>query len=118
MNYISRETDQLYREIRFAKKPDNPDLIKEFLMSSLSKDEDSIQARRRKYLHQFYLLIETMSDDLVPAHWRRSCLDNIYRPLQGYRRLALCPTSQRILEQMYYELNETIRYFGPSMAAN
>lgn len=41
------------------------------------------------------LLINTISDARLPAHWRQCCLDHCHQPLNMLRQLSLCDCSDK-----------------------
>lgn len=110
--------DELTCKVRYATHENNPEIIKSWLQATSPAQVESIQTCRRIYRYQFKLLMETICDDLIPSHWRRTCLDNIYKPLHGFQRVALCPHSRHTLKLMYVELNQSIKYFGRSMLSS
>lgn len=111
-------TEGLAHKVRYAIHENSPEIIKSWLQATSPSQVESIQACRRIYRYQFKLLMETICDDIIPGHWRRTCLDNIYKPLHGFQRVALCPHSRHILKLMYAELNQSIKYFGKSMLSS
>lgn len=63
------------------------------------------------YQGQFRLLLDAICDNLLPAHWRQLCLDNIYRPLTDLNRISQCEASKERLRHLWLELNITSQYF-------
>ncbi|MCV6613775.1 MAG: hypothetical protein OIF35_02280 [Cellvibrionaceae bacterium] len=74
---------QLRLQIRHALYPDKPQLIQQWLLA----DRCCRRARPRNPCHccdipshlssleaQYQLLLDTISDELLPAHWRCICL--------------------------------------------
>jgi hypothetical protein len=72
---------------------------------------DEINPRRHLHQAQFYLLLEVITDTLLPSHWRELCLDNIYRPLIELNRLSTCQSTKKQLRHLWLELNITSNYF-------
>ncbi|MBV1915517.1 MAG: hypothetical protein KUG72_09025 [Pseudomonadales bacterium] len=79
--------EELCRKIRNAEAPDSPHLIQQFLSEQPRLGLN--KAVYRTHLEsQFQLLLETLSDEYLPAHWRCQCLDYIYVPLKELHRLV------------------------------
>ena len=97
----------LLETIRHGRQPDSPDLIIRWLESAPDNWESAEC--------QFYVLIEAAQDELVPAHWRRTCLDHIHRPLTRLYRLAETEYQQSCLRCLRYELAITSQYAAASL---
>lgn len=104
----------LERKIRHGSDPDNPLIIKIWLDSNTIYCENT-KARRLQYTKQFYLLLETVLDELLPSHWRVTCLDNIHIPLSSLQRLVDDEQSKTHLSDLYRELAITTRYVEASL---
>ena len=103
--------NQLRHKIRYALEEDNPALVTLWLSM-----EDSIKSAEASscwqlYCAQYQLLIDTLSDDLLPTHWRVCALDNIYRPLCSLQRIATSQKQCQHLNKLYYELRVTSNFF-------
>lgn len=103
--------------IRYGYDPDNPALIPLWLSreEAILPAEVTLAMRRKCYMDQFNLLLNVISDELVPAHWRCLCLDYIYKPLSGLYRLATGEQDKQHHRQLLYELSVTSRYMAPSL---
>lgn len=111
---------QLRHKVRWAVEPDNPQLITHWLarerccnLRSISQAPCgccSTARQRRRYHFQFQLLLGTVLDDLLPAHWRCSCLDHIYKPLCGLKQLCDNPAREAHVRRLYQELAISSRY--------
>ena len=101
-------------KIRHGTEPDNPLIIKLWL-DHYDQDYLSIEKSRERLTHQFNLLLETVLDDLVPVHWRRTCLDNIYIPLSSLKKLANDPSSEQHIQSLFTELAVSTRYVEKSL---
>lgn len=104
-------------KIRNAQEPDNPTLISLWLAMEEQHQSDitfncSLQSQ---YESQFYLLLETIVDELIPTHWRRICLDNIYKPLGSLQRITNDEQSKQHLSQLFDELSVSCRYVEQSL---
>lgn len=95
---------QLKHQVRYAKTPDNPLLIKKFL-DTHPWPCDTKRSLRRLCRRQFNLLLDAVVDECLPAHWRSQCLDHVYIPLQ---RLAEMVDSEQSTQEMQL-LNEELR---------
>jgi len=107
----------LRNKIRFGQEPDNPTLIWFWLDQEniVSSKESSSYEGRRQYEAQFRLLLDTVMDDLVAPHWRRTCLDNIYKPLCSLKRLSDSPESEQHLQLLFNEMSIHCRYVEKSL---
>lgn len=85
-------------------EPDNPLLINQFLNFKLDASTPNKMFYREQLLAQFQLLIDTIADELLPSHWRRQCLDNIYRPLHALQRIADSSLHQQQVLTLTHEL--------------
>lgn len=108
---------KLRNKIRHGEEPDNPMLISLWLSfeedyRDINKGNSSLEVH---YEQQFNLLLETIADELIPVHWRRVCLDNIYKPLSSLRRIAKDTESQHKVSRLLYELSVTCRYLEGSL---
>lgn len=114
---MSLGIETLRDKIRYGEEPDNPALIP--LWFSIEESEQSTINPafflRSKYESQFYLLLEAVVDELIPAHWRRVCLDNIYKPLSSLQRLARDDDSKKRLSKLLHELSTSCRYVEQSL---
>ena len=107
----------LREKIRHGKEPDNPALLPLWL----SLEEEHQQHLSTMYLlaqhfeNQFYLLLETVVDELVPCHWRRTCLDFIYKPLSSLQRISHDQKSKNHVAKLLRELAVSSRYVERSL---
>jgi len=104
-------------KIRYAKEPDNPMLISLWLSAEDSKQDIGYEELNLQshYQEQFYLLLETIADELIPVHWRRTCLDNIYKPICSLQRIAKNEKQQTQVQTLLHELSLTAQYFKHSL---
>ena len=109
-------TQLLVNKIRFGTEPDNPMLIKLWLEQTQPEDL-SISQLRESYCLQFHTLLDTVVDELVPQHWRRTCLDNIYLPLSSLKKLATNASSEQQVQQLLQELAVSTRYVEKSLTS-
>jgi hypothetical protein len=108
--------NSIRQKVRYAEDEDNPQLLSFWLMaeqtllsgSDLNQDDAE---RWNMYQGQFRLLLDAVCDNLLPEHWRKLCLDNIYRPLTELSRISECDASKDRLRHMWLELNVTSQYF-------
>jgi len=109
---------QVLREkIRFGLEPDNPTLIVLWLSSEcdVRSTSKSYVELAKIYEQQFRLLLEAIVDELVPAYWRRTCLDYIYRPLSSLQRIAVSEKDQALIRKLNYELMVSCQYIESSL---
>ncbi len=103
-------------KIRFGTEPDNPALIRLwFSLDSPNPYQSSISQLRQHHEEQFKLLLETVADELIPAHWRCLCLDNIYKPLCSLQKISNDEESELRLKRLFNELSITTRYVEHSL---
>lgn len=118
MNVVETEnTAQLRSKIRWGKEPDNPLLISRWLAQENEVHERQVsrQELRRRYENQFTLLLETLLDELVPAHWRCLCLDNIHRPLQSLKQISDTSDSDAQIQRLARDLAIQSHYVRHSL---
>ncbi|MEM6573445.1 MAG: hypothetical protein AAF736_04195 [Pseudomonadota bacterium] len=98
--------------IRYAQDPDNPTLLYTYLddCDQRAALASTIQAQRI-YRHAFELLLDVISDDCVPRHWRALCLDHVYRTLVGLARLAESDRDLQGLLELESQLRVTAEFF-------
>ncbi|ACE82913.1 hypothetical protein [Cellvibrio japonicus] len=98
------ELVHIRRKIRWGEEPDNSLLISRWLAQENQDLESTREELRQRYKTQFTLLMETIVDELVPAHWRCLCLDNIHRPLQSLKQISDSSQSEGQIRQLTREL--------------
>lgn len=111
--------ERFREEIRYARQPDAPDLIDQWLkyehFNNLARAEQGCdgcpkQMQCELYRSQFQLLLDTVADELLPSHWREHCLNSIHRPLSGLKHLLKGAHDDTRLINLFYELSVTARY--------
>jgi hypothetical protein len=107
----------LRNKIRLGQEPDNPLLISLWLSQEnlFQQKIENLSERRQHLERQFRLLLDTIVDELIPSHWRCTCLDNIYYPLSSLKKLASDKTSEQHIQQLIYELSVTSNYVAASL---
>lgn len=108
--------NQLRHKIRYALEEDNPSLVMLWLSMEESVRSSDSSASWQLYCAQFKLLIDTLSDDLLPKHWRICALDNIYKPLCSLQRIANNSAQQQHLNKLYYELRVISNFFQKGLS--
>ncbi|MEM7376772.1 MAG: hypothetical protein AAF460_04620 [Pseudomonadota bacterium] len=101
--------------VRSGDLPEQPELIQTWLALTTPKPTEPVINQLNGHHRQVVRLLETISDELVPRTWRRSCVDNINRPLAALERLVVCDCNRRALAQLEHEVRQTIGYFEPSL---
>jgi len=114
---VQMSKDRLYRKIRNAENPNNPELIRQYLTQTPLLEPNTKEACRAHLVKQFKLILDTVADDYLPAHWRCLCLDHIYLPLHALQRLADCKQSKRQLVLLSNELRVISHYFQAGLQA-
>lgn len=76
--------------IRNAAFPDDPMLINHYFEAKKNIASHCISTvqERKAFYQMAMLLIDTFCDTYLPEHWRRVCLDNLYRPVLHLQKLA------------------------------
>ncbi len=105
---------QLVQKIRHGVEPENPLLITLLLEHQHQLTSDKLL--QKQCIEHFYLLLETVIDDLVPRHWRRTCLDHIYLPLCSLRRLSNSEQSAQQIQNLFNELAISTQYVEKSLS--
>ena len=100
------------QDIRLGRSPDRPELVKAYL-----DDADRLagqlprSVQRKAHMLCYQLLLETICDCCVPVHWRRLCMDHIYRPLLALGRLAKSIRDRQTVRRCYREVSVLSNYF-------
>lgn len=107
----------LRKKIRFAEEPNNPQLICMWLKIEQVKMKNiSYEKQWAGYINEANFLLDTLSDELIPAHWRECCLNHIHIPLGCLHRLVSSKKDLLRLNQLMYEVRETSKFFNPARA--
>lgn len=113
--------DALSHLVRYGLRPEQPRLMQRWLAQSKQAKLDD-EALWLLHEHQFYLLLETLCDDLVPSHWRSLCLDHIYQPLMALNELAksceLSPEQYDMAQARIRRLGRELTITGQYAAAS
>ena len=112
----SAQLHHLRQKIRAAQEPDNPDLIRQWITLGQASVQAPLELRRRICIDQFYLLLEVVADDCLPAHWRNSCLDHINRTVLTLKQLADDQHSSAMVQRLFYELRVTSHFFQTALS--
>lgn len=117
LNYPVRSSElaRIRHKIRRGEEPDNPLLITHWLAEENRGLEPLRAELRQRYESQFTLLLETVVDELVPAHWRCLCLDNIYLPLQSLKQISDSVQSDNQIHRLLRELSLHSHYVRHSL---
>lgn len=112
-----RRPNNLGNKIRWGEEPDNPLLISNWLKEKARDQVQpvSVEALRTHYESQFKLLLETVMDELIPAHWRCICLDHIHKPLQSLWQISDSSQSEDQLHRLRHELAMQSHYVRYSL---
>jgi len=94
----------LYRKIRYAEEVNNPALFS-YLLEEVSEGVCNTVEQRDISFTQFQLLLETMSDDQIPNHWRQQCLEHIHKPLFKLQNLAVGEAALQQIKGLFYQLS-------------
>jgi|TARA_B110000902_G_C14271953_1_gene573525 hypothetical protein len=100
----------LEHKIRFALEPDHSAIIRQYLDLVPTNYSNDITLQRLYFVSQCSLLTETITDELLPAHWRCQCLDHFYLPLGALSRLADNDTSRAQVLSISYEMQIVVGY--------
>ncbi|EPJ45962.1 MAG: hypothetical protein OFPII_23020 [Osedax symbiont Rs1] len=103
--------NQLRHKIRYALDDDNPGLLPLWLAMEESLDCCCNSANWQLYHAEYRLLLDALSDDLLPGHWRSWCLDNISKPLMSLQRIAISREQSQQLNKLFYELRVVSHFF-------
>ena len=102
-------------KIRNAIQPDNPALISQWLAIDTCPSYYHFNQQRLHYEKQFFFLLETIADELLPGSWRRACLDQIQKPLMALAEISFQPTDKARLSELYDALRVTCDYVMGSL---
>lgn len=103
----------LEHSIRYGLQPDNPNLLVTFIdiAERKVKAESQLNIKRLILLKVQKTLLDTICDTYIPEHWRRLCLDNIYKPLHGIEKYSFNGQDKEQVKRLSYELRILSQYF-------
>lgn len=105
--------EHLTKVVRWGASPNHPCLLEEWLEITAPDKDLVLSDVRNQLLMQYQTLLDALSDEWVPLHWRQLCMNNIYRPLLALEQLADCQISQGHVRSLYYELRVISEYAFP-----
>jgi len=85
--------------VRLGVYPDNPDLLRQWLMQEPSMNANAAD-HSTHYELQFGLLLETIMDTSIPKQWRVTCLDQIFQPIRNLQSRNKCEYSTEAVTRM------------------
>lgn len=100
------------QNIRWGLLPDRPDILYKYLTDceALASTFDELDARG-VFERAIDTLVEVICDPCVPLHWRRLCLDNLYRPIGCLRSIQVSDDAHRKLSKKMRDINMLAQYF-------
>ena len=109
---ISGSIFKAEQNIRWGLLPDRPDILYKYLtdceaLASTFDELDAVALLERT----IDTLVEIICDPCVPLHWRRLCLDNLYRPIGCLRRIQVSVDANRKLNKKMRDINMLVKYF-------
>ena len=109
---ISDSTFKAEQKIRWGLLPDRPDILYKYLTEceALASKFDKLDAKGL-FERAIDTLVEVICDPCVPLHWRRLCLDNLYRPIGCLRRIQVSGGAHRKLNKKMRDINMLAKYF-------
>ncbi|MEM9530589.1 MAG: hypothetical protein AAGA23_06700 [Pseudomonadota bacterium] len=100
--------------VRYASQPENPRVLGRYLDACDAQARQAPpRAARAIYDEAFDLLLDAVSDDCNPRHWRALCLDHLYRPLKALAALADSDTQRQQLREREARMRVLTHYFLP-----
>ena len=95
----------LEQTIQAGQCADSPEVLYHYLKLTEEYGE-RLSITDATLLHQrvFNVLLKTVSDTRVPAHWRQTCLDKVYLPLSKLKRLIVTYQDARDYFKMEHSL--------------
>ena len=105
------EPNHLQRAVRTGSEPDRPELLYAYLRICDEAVPDLPQSLQLlRYEAVCDVLLEAICDDLVPHHWRVTCLDNLPKPLLALRSLASSRKAKRRVDR-YLAATRTLSHY-------
>lgn len=95
---------RLGERIRLALQPDDPNLIRAYLLQGESLIAQGLQAPWSVHERSLRLLLDTACDVVLPIVWRATCLDACCRPLGQLGPLVHDDTTARRLRRLAHRL--------------
>ncbi|MBB6523612.1 hypothetical protein [Pseudoteredinibacter isoporae] len=118
------ELVELRQLIRSGSSPDSPYLIQKWLHTEsccINRrgmepcQRCSKERQQNHFEQQFYLLLDTISDELIDPQWRCLCLDYIYRPLHTLHQLIENEQDRAHWLQLRHELSVCSHYVAAGL---
>ncbi|GAA6153631.1 hypothetical protein [Pseudoteredinibacter isoporae] len=119
------EIIELRQLIRTGDSPNSPHLIQKWLhIESCCANRRGLKPCQRcdkgrqqnHFEQQFYLLLDTISDELINPQWRCMCLDYIYRPLHVLHQLIENEQDRIHWQQLRLELALCSHYVADGLS--
>lgn len=104
---------QLEQHIRWGTEPDSPALIDCYFnhIHNIRAATLGSAQQVQLYLQTARLLLDTICDCCVAEHWRRQCLNVIYRPLFAAKRHAIMSSDLQQIRHFQNEMRILTHYF-------
>lgn len=98
--------------VRFGEQPDSPGFLTRWLeLEEITFPRVCNCIKRRVYRREYDLLMDAITDELVPETWRQLCLDHIHHPLNGLSAVASKPHHRKAVNRLRWEMNTLAGYF-------
>lgn len=98
--------------VRYGSQPENPRVLGRYLDACDARARRApLRTARAIYDEAFDLLLDAVSDDCNPRHWRALCLDHLYRPLKGLAALANSESQRQMLRERETSMRLLSHYF-------
>ncbi len=106
---------KLRKTIRYASKPDSPQLIQQWLKLEAMQCDETPEQQWEGLEASIRLLLDVLADEILPAHWRATCLDYIHLPLGRLNQLVEKDDDILRLNRLIYEIRVTSHFFNPAI---
>ncbi|NRA54071.1 MAG: hypothetical protein HRU23_08000 [Gammaproteobacteria bacterium] len=95
--------------IRKALHPERSDaFVAYFTLGEQISTTLPIDKQWQLYLSQLHLLLTTIEDPKVPAHWRRMCFECVHRPLLSLKKISNEYAHGSKIRDLYIAVNQQL----------
>jgi|GEM_PF-2641382 len=100
---------ELATVIRKALHPERSDaFVVYFTLGEQISSTLPIDKQWQLYLSQLHLLLSTIEDQNVPAHWRRMCFECVHRPLLSLKQISKEYVHGAQIRDLYISVNQQL----------
>lgn len=112
MVQLTGSLTELESVIRWGVHEDHPQLLTQYWQRIAQQAALMPPALQRQlYLRNYHTLMDTICDSNIAHHWRCICAEQLYRPLQALKPLAITKVARQQLQKLRYDMRTQVAYF-------